>query len=66
MRTAIRVKTTTMLVETKDELILEWETYYYTNLKKAIIESGLNYNTLKKYKLPFEYKGFQFEKVEIK
>ena len=39
--------------------------HHYTNLKKAIIESGLNYNTLKKYKLPIEYRGFLFEKVEI-
>ena len=38
---------------------------YYTNLKKSVIESGLNYNTLKKFKLPFEYKNFLFEKVEI-
>lgn len=58
MKTAIRVEWT-------DELSLEWETRYYTNLKKAIIESGLNYNTLKKYKLPFENRSFLFEKVEI-
>ena len=60
MKTVIRVEllTNEYSDECNDEIL-------YTNLKKAIIQSGLNYNTLKKFKLPFEYKNFLFEKVEI-
>ena len=44
----------------------------YTNLKKPVIDANLNYGKFNKWKsknnidLPIEYKGFLFEKVEVK
>ena len=39
---------------------------YYTSIKKALSYTGLNYNTHKHKKLPFTYKEYHFEKVEVK
>ncbi len=46
--------------------------HHYTNLKKAVLKSGLNYGTFQNWKsknkpsFPIEYKGFLFEKIEVK
>ena len=61
-----------ILVETTNELTLDWETTLYTNLKKAITDNNLNYGTFQNWKsknkidYPITYKGFLFEKVTVK
>jgi|18_taG_2_1085343.scaffolds.fasta_scaffold01030_2 hypothetical protein len=48
------------------------ESFFYTNLKKAIIGNKLNYGTFLNWKsknkidYPIFYKGFLFEKIEVK
>ena len=44
---------------------------FYTNLKKAVLNQGLNYGTFQNWKsknkvdYPITYKGFLFERVEV-
>ena len=61
-----------LIEEDKQKQIDEYKSYYHTNLKKAILDNNLNYGTFQNWKsknkidYPIEFKGFLFEKVDVK